>query len=153
VPPYYQSTHSLSIQASPEKIYEALTDWVARGAWRPGIQITWEENPKAFLNQKVVFRIQGLFPYSFSYRVAGLEPPHRLYMEYMGKPLRGRSAVEITPEEGGSRVAFHWMKVEPVGFWARLYFACGLGTRSHADRTRETLRMLKDYLEKISPKT
>src|SRR6185295_11987829 len=148
MPRYYQSTHSLFIQALPEKIFGALTDWAARAQWRPGLSVEWEGGAQAFVHQKVVFRVKSLFPYSFSYRVTGLEPPHRIYMEYTGKPLAGRSAVEITPEEGGSRVAFHWMKVEPRGPLARFYFALGLGTRSHANRTRKTLRMLKDYLEK-----
>ena len=116
--PYYQSTQSLFIPTSPEKVYEALTNWAVRSQWRRGIAIDWEEEGKAFLNQKVTFRVKRpLFSYSFSFRVSGLEPPRRLYMEYTGKPLTGRAAVEINPEGNGSHVVFHWMKVEPVG-WA-----------------------------------
>ena len=68
-------------------------------------------------------------------------------MGYLDGPLTGRAALQILPEGGGCRVEFHWMKVEPVGVAAKLYFALGLGTRTHRRRTMETLRMLKEYLE------
>jgi len=146
---YYQSTQSLFIPASPEKVYEALTNWPVRSQWRRGIEIDWEEEGKAFLNQKVTFRVKRpLFTYSFSFRVSGLGPPRRLYMEYTGKPLMGRAAIEINPQDNGSQVAFHWMKVEPVGWVSRIFFSLGLGTRAHRIRTVETLSMLKEYLEK-----
>lgn len=145
---YRQSTDSLLIQAPPEEIYASLTDWALRLKWRPGMGIRWEGEARAFVGQKVSFRVQNpFFSYWFSFRITGLEPPRRFYMEYAGKPLKGRAAVEITPEDGGCRVAFHWMKVEPVGFLARLYFALGLGARSHRRRTLETLRLLKNHLE------
>ncbi len=147
--PYYQSTHSLSVAAPAEKIYEALTNWPLRAQWRRGIEIHWEGDAKAFRGQTVSFKVKRpFFSYSFSFRISGLEPPRRLYMEYTGRPLKGRAAVEIVPEEKTCRVDFHWMKVEPEGWMAKLYFALGLGMRTHRLRTRETLRMLKEYLEK-----
>jgi uncharacterized protein YndB with AHSA1/START domain len=148
MPPYYQSTHSFFIQAPLEKVYEALTDWALRTRWRKGIEIQWEGDSKAFLNQKVTFKVGGFPPSSFSFRVAGMEPPRRLYLEYLGRPLRGRAAIELTPENNGCQAAFHWMKVEPVGWPARIYFALGLGMRSHRTRTLATLRLLKQHLEK-----
>jgi uncharacterized protein YndB with AHSA1/START domain len=145
---YYQSTQSLLIQASPDQVYEALTHWTARSQWRSGIEIQWEGEERASLNQRVTFRVKRpLFSYSFSFRVTGLEPPRRFYWEYSGKPLKGRAAVEINPEDRGSQVVFHWMKVEPAGWAARLFFALGLGMRAHQARTMETLQMLKGYLE------
>ena len=147
MPAYYQSTHSILILAPPEKVYKALTDWIERSQWRKGITLEWDGGSKAHQNQKVTFRVKGIIPYSFSFRVSGLEPPHRFYMEYT-RTLRGRSAVEITPEGSGCHVAFHWMKVEPAGFWPRFYFALGLGMKTHRARTMETLQMLKEYLEK-----
>jgi uncharacterized protein YndB with AHSA1/START domain len=145
---YYQSSQSLLIQASPDKVYEALTHWAVRSQWREGIEIGWEGEDRASLNQKVTFKVKRpLFSYSFSLRVTGLEPPRRFYMEYTGKPLKGRAAVEINPEGQCSQVVFHWMKVEPVGLVSRLFFGLGLGMRAHRARMMETLEMLKDYLE------
>ena len=175
----FQSTLSLFIQAPPGRIYEALTNWNLRSMWRSGIGLVWEGEGKAFLGQRVTFQVKNpIFPYSFSFRITGLEPPRRFYMEYQDKPLRGRAAVEINPSTGstsspqarsarsgqapdglgspagpgpgetGCEVAFHWMKVEPVGWAAKLFFALGLGMRLHRTRTQETLRMLKAYLEK-----
>jgi uncharacterized protein YndB with AHSA1/START domain len=149
MPSYYQSTHSILVKAPAEKIYQALMDWDSRSKWRKGIEMSWEGNSKAFVGQQVTFKVKGgLFTYFFSYRITGLEPPHRIYMEYTGIPLKGRAAVEITPENGGNRVAFHWMKVEPGNWQARIYFALGLGMRSHRARTMETHKMLKEFLEK-----
>jgi hypothetical protein len=147
MPSYYQSVHSISIQAPAGKIYEALTDWAVRSKWRKGIKITWEGEPRAFVGQKVTFRVEGFPSYSFPFRITGLEPSRRFYMEYAGKPLKGRAAVEINTEEIGCRVDFHWMKVEAVGLLANLYFALGLGMRAHRARTMETLQLLKGYLE------
>ena len=163
MPSYFQSTHSLFVQAPPEKVYDALTDWALRAQWRRGIEISWEGESRAFLNQKVTFKVGGVPSYSFSFRVSGMEPPRRLFMEYLDKPLRGRAAIEIDPstrsarsgqgpDETGCEVAFHWMKVEPAGWPARIYFALGLGTRAHRVRAMETLRMLKEYLEKNAQK-
>ncbi len=146
---YYQSTHSISVAVPAEKIYEALTHWVQRAAWRHGIGIQWEGENRAFVGQKVKFKFKNfLFTYSFSFRVSGMEPPRRLYLEYIEKPLQGRGAIEINPEAGGCRVEFHWMRVEPAGFLSKLYFALGLGMRAHRKRTLETLRMLKNHLER-----
>ncbi|MGH7739161.1 MAG: SRPBCC family protein [bacterium] len=148
---FYQSAESILIQASAEKIYEALTDWRQRTQWRPGLTIQWEGSDQAHVNQVVRFQVGGFPPSRFKYRIAGLEPSRRIYMEYTGWPLRGRSAIEITasePEGSGCQVAFHWMKVEPVGFWAKLYFTLGLGMADHRRQTLKTLGFLKTYLEK-----
>lgn len=146
---FYQAIHSISIQAPPEKVYAALTDWTLRAQWRRGIDMEWEGDPQAAVGQKITFKVhKGFFSYSFSFRVTGLEPPRRMFLEYTGKPLRGRAAFEITPEEGGCRAAYHWMKVEPVGFLAKAGYALGLGMRTHRVETMKTLGMLKEYLEK-----
>jgi uncharacterized protein YndB with AHSA1/START domain len=151
MPPYYQSTHTLFIQAPPEKVYRALANWELRSLWRKGIQMKWEGSSQAYPGQEVTFRIQGGFiGYSFRFKVTGLEPSHRLYMEYLGKPLEGRNAIELIPQKGGCQVAFHWMKVKPKGFLAKTYFWLGLGMRSHRIRSMETLRMLKQHLEETT---
>lgn len=145
----YQNTHAILVQAPAARIFEALTDWSLRSQWRRGIDITWEDEHEAFVGQRVSFRVKGgLLPYSFSFRITGLEPPRRFFMEYTGTPLRGRAAVEIRAAGAENLVSFHWMKVEPQGLASRLFFALGLGERQHARRTKETLRMLKEYLEK-----
>ena len=148
MPAFYQSTYSLSVQATPEKIYEALTTWHIREKWRKGIRIKWDGPSKAFTGQHVTFRVRGPYlGYAFGFKITGLEPYSRIYMEYDGFTLKGRSAVEITPEGSGCSVAFHWMKVEPGHILARVYFALGFGMRAHRARTMETLRMLKEHLE------
>jgi hypothetical protein len=144
----FQDVESISTQAPVEKAYEALTDWKLRSQWRKGAVLEWEGGSKAHVGQVLRTRVQGFPSYSFTYRITGLEAPSRIYMEYMGKPLQGRAGFEIVPVENGCQVSFYWMKVEPKGFFSRLYFAMGLGMSSHRARSRETLRMLKEYLEK-----
>jgi uncharacterized protein YndB with AHSA1/START domain len=145
---YYQSTHSTLLPAPPERVYESLTDWPVRAGWRRGVRIRWEGEPRAFQGQSVSFRVKGpFFSSSFRLRVTGTEPPRRLYWEYAGKPLRGRGALEIFPEGEGSRLCFHWMKVEPEGLGARLFFRLGLGQALHRAGTLKTFRMLKAHLE------
>jgi hypothetical protein len=69
-------------------------------------------------------------------------------MEYMDSALSGRAAMEVTPLEKGCQVSFYWMKVEPRGLWAWIYFRFGFGLSAHRRRTTQTLQMLKTYLEK-----
>ena len=147
---FYQSEESIVIQSAPEKIYNALTDWNLRRQWRPGLSLSWDGPDHAQVGQVVRFQVAGFPSSRFEYRVSGLEPFQRVYMEYTGKPLKGRAAIEIVPEADGCRVSFYWMKVEASSLAAKLYFASGFGLRTHQLRTRETLRLLKDYLEKAS---
>jgi hypothetical protein len=148
--PTYQSVHKLFIAAPADEAYEALTNWEIRGQWREGMEIQWEGASKAFIGQSVLFKIKGFPIYTFSYKITGLEPNHRVYMEYTERLLKGRSAIEIKEKEKGCEVAFHWMKVEPVGILSRLYFVLGLGFRAHEWRTLETLGLLKKYLEGLA---
>lgn len=144
----YASEVSLEVQASAERVFQALTDWSIRSQWRKGITIQWEGAPQAFAGQKVVFHVKGgLLPYRFAFRVTGVEAPRRLFFVYEDGPLKGRAALEVVPQENGSKVIFHWMKVEPIGVIARFLFAIGWGTATHRVRTLETLRMLKKHLE------
>ena len=147
---YYQSRDEIEIQSSPEGIYRALTDWEEISRWRPGLKMEWQGEARAFVGQEISSEIEGSFPPArFSYRITGLEPPRRIYMEYQGSALQGRAAMEVTPIEKGCRVSFYWMKVEPMGVFARIYFPLGLGLSSHRRRTRQTLEMLKKHLEVI----
>jgi len=149
MPDFYQSTRSILVKAPAEKAYAAMTDWAQRSQWRPGIEMSWEGEAKALTGQRVTFKVkEGPFAYFFSYRVTGLEPPHIAYLEYTGKPLKGRAALEIVPTDEGCQVLFHWMKVEPGNLLAKIYFLLGMGVRAHQERTDETLRMLKNHLEK-----
>jgi len=150
--PFYQTVESIELAASPEAVYRALTDWKARSLWRPGLRVTWDGPDQAAVGQCVSFKLKGFPAYGFTYRIAGLEPPSRIYLEYLAPPLKGRAAIEITAGAGnegtGCRVAFHWMKVEPVGFLASLAFALGWGLASHRRQTRKTFQYLKQSLEK-----
>ncbi len=145
---FYQSVYSISIQAPVERAYQVLADWEERMRWRRNMTLQWDGEAKAFVGQTVKARIDGFPLYFFQYRVTGLEPPYRIYMEYTAKPLTGRWAIEILPEEKGCQVSIHWMKVEPAGVLAKLFFVLGFGVRSHRLRSLETLRMLKEFLEK-----
>jgi hypothetical protein len=147
---FYQSEESILIRSTPEKIYNALTDWNLRRQWRPGLSLSWDGSDQAYVGQIARFQAAGFPRASFEYRISGLDPSQRVYMEYTGKPLTGRAAIEIVPEGGSSRVSFYWMKVEASSLAAKLYFALGFGLRTHQARTRETLRLLKKYLEKAS---
>jgi hypothetical protein len=111
----------------------------------------WKGEAKAFVDQEIHYEVEGTFPPAkFSYRIAGLEPSRRIFMDYTGN-FRGRAAIEITPLEKGCRVSFYWMKVEPMGFGEIIYFGLGWGLASHKRRTLQTLEMLKNHLEKPGP--
>jgi hypothetical protein len=145
---FYQSSDSIQIRTTPGKIYEALTHWKERMAWREGLTLHWEGPDQAVVGQKVFASLSGFPLYSFKFRITGLEPPYRIFMEYTDKPLKGRASIEIVPDQDFCHVTFYWMRVEPVGFLAKLYFALGWGLANHRRRTLQTLHMLKTHLEK-----
>ena len=145
---FYQASDSVVIQAPPQRVYEALTHWHERMIWRKGLALEWEGEEKAVIGQKISARVQGFPAHVFEFQIIQLEPPYRIFMEYTGKPLKGRAGLEIIPDGSNSHLSFYWMKVEPVGFWCGLYFRLGLGLRAHRRETQESLRMLKEYLEK-----
>jgi Polyketide cyclase / dehydrase and lipid transport len=144
---FYQSTESIVIRAKAERVYQALTNWKERMSWRQGLLLQWEGPDQAVVSQKVTAGLQKFPSCPFQFQITGLEPPYRIFMEYTGKPLRGRAAFEIIPDGANCYVSFYWMKVEVVGFWSQLYFKLGFGLKTHRGRSRKTLQMLKDYLE------
>jgi len=145
---FYQSTETIVVQAKAERVYEALTHWKERMAWREGLWLQWEGSDKAVVGQKVTARLKKFPSSPFEFQISQLEPPYRIFMEYVGKPFRGRAAFEIVPDGADCHVSFYWMKVEVVGFWSRLYFQLGFGLKTHQQRSQKTLQLLKDYLEK-----
>ena len=131
----YQSRNDVEIQSTPERIYRALTNWEERSRWRPGLKMKWEGSAQAFVGQVVSFDVEGSYPpASFCYRITGLEHSRRIYMEYMDSALSGRAAMEVTPLEKGCQVSFYWMKVEPRGLWAWIYFRFGFGLSAQIGR-------------------
>jgi hypothetical protein len=144
---FYQSTESIVIQAKPEQVYEALTNWKERMAWREGLLLQWEGSDKAVVGQKVTASLKKFPSSPFEFEISGLEPPYRIFMQYVGKPFQGRAAFEIIPDGVECHVSFYWMKVEVKGFWNQLYFRLGFGLKTHCRRSQKTLQLLKDYLE------
>jgi len=147
---FYQSTDTIEIRTTPGKIYEALTVWKERMTWRKGLILQWEGGDQAVTGQTIRARVAGFPEHTFEFKITGLEPPYRVFMEYIGQPLKGRASIEIIPDQGFCHVSFYWMRVEPVGFLAELYFRLGWGLANHRRQTQQTLRMLKEYLEKTA---
>jgi hypothetical protein len=145
---FYQSTESIVIKAKPERVYEALTTWKERMAWRTGLMLQWEGSDQAVVGQKITAGLDKFPTSSFHFQITQLEPPYRIFMEYFGQPFQGRAAFEIIPEGANCYVSFYWMKVEVVGFWNQLYFRLGLGLKTHKQRSQKTLQLLKEHLEK-----
>lgn len=144
---FYQSTETIVIRAKAEKVYQALTHWKERMAWREGLLLQWEGPDQAVVGQKVTARLKKFPSAPFEFQITQLEPPYRIFMEYIGKPFMGRTAFEIVPDGADCHVSFYWMKVEVVGFWSQLYFRLGFGLKTHQQRSQKTLQLLKDYLE------
>lgn len=143
---FYQSADSMTFPATPEKIFSLLTDWEVRNRWCPGIKVTWDGGSQAYVGQRVKF--EKAFGITWTFRVTGLEPGRRMFFEYQEGLFRGRAALETAPEGNGTQATFYWMRVEPHGWVARLYFALGLGLKAHRRNVLKTFRKLAEYLEK-----
>ncbi|HTA77800.1 MAG TPA: SRPBCC family protein [bacterium] len=145
---FYQSTESIVIRAKPERVYEALTNWKERMAWRRGLMMEWDGPDQAEVGQKITAGLNKFPSTPFQFQITQLEWPYRIFIEYIGTPFQGRAAFEIIPEGANCYVSFYWMKVEVVGFWNRLYFRLGFGLKTHKLRSQKTLQLLKEHLEK-----
>ena len=56
----------------PGKIYEALTHWKERMAWREGLTLHWEGPDQAVVGQKVFTSLSGFPTHSFEFKITGL---------------------------------------------------------------------------------
>lgn len=140
-----QSVESIHLSAKPEIVFPVLRCWDMRSRWRPGVKLSWDGNSQAWVGQKVKFQKS---PWArWTLEVTGVDESGILYFRYIQGPLRGRGAFQVEPEEGGSKVSFIWMKVEPFGWLSKACFALGRGLSSHQKDSRKTLEMLGNYID------
>jgi carbon monoxide dehydrogenase subunit G len=118
-------SESVEVDAPPEQVWAALTDWTAQGRWILATDVRPVVGPArgvggwlvAITGLPVRGRRLGMVD---TMEITGWEPPTRLDVLHTGRMVRGTGTFEIRPQ--GSGCTFTWSEqVElPLGALGRL---------------------------------
>jgi carbon monoxide dehydrogenase subunit G len=114
-------TERIDIDAAPEQVWAALTDWERQGEWMLATDVRTVAGPAQSVHGRLAART-GL-PLPGGRRIGLLdtmiitkwEPPRRVEVQHTGRVVRGPGIFEIEPRGGHS--TFVWTE--------RLYFPYG----------------------------
>jgi uncharacterized protein YndB with AHSA1/START domain len=140
------SRDHISVAASPERVFEVLSDPFTYGHWVVGTKTIPEADPEWPAPGASLRYVAGAGPLTLSdhTRVVGSAPPHRLDLIAEAGPLPGAAiSIELAHEGSGTRVTLDERPAQPL-----LDMAMGpLGHLALSLRNRVALRRLKRLAE------
>lgn len=101
---------AIHVEASPQHVYDVLSEPRHYGEWVVGTQAVVESDPRFPASGSSFRYVAGVGPARITDRtiVLDAEPPSRLELVAKGGPLPDASiTLELTPEGGGTRVTLH----------------------------------------------
>jgi carbon monoxide dehydrogenase subunit G len=113
---------SVDVDAPPQQVFDALTDWKRQGEWMPGTQVRVTKGTGTAVGDEIVARtaLPGLRKIGFDdpMRITAWESPSpesmngRCEMEHLGRVVRGGGVFVV--EARGSGSTFTWVEwVDP----------------------------------------
>ena len=102
----------IEIDAPPERVWAAVTDWVRQGEWMLATDVREVDGPARRLHGRLVSRTGLPLPggrhvgVRDTMVVTKWEPPRLVEVQHTGRILRGPGIVEIEPR--GDGVTFTW---------------------------------------------
>jgi hypothetical protein len=117
------------IRATPERVWEVISDIPAQGAWMVDVRRLEVTSPQRSGVGTVVEVTSELFGQPLvkdTMRVTAWEPPHRFDVEHVGK-FTGTGSFIVEPAQGGS--IFTWIEdfKPPLGLVGELGFSVTVG--------------------------
>lgn len=99
---------SVDVDAPPEAVFAALTDWSTQSEWMLGTRV-WQTSPGPTGVGTRVAAFTGAGPLGFldTFEVVHWDPPRRCLVRHDGRVVRGTGAFEVEPLPDG-RSRFHW---------------------------------------------
>ncbi|NYJ06503.1 SRPBCC family protein [Petropleomorpha daqingensis] len=116
---------SIDVDAPPEQVWAALTDWTAQGRWILATDVRPVVGPSRGVGGRLV-AITGLplgdrrLGVVDTMEITRWEPPSRLDVLHTGRVVRGTGTFEIRPREGGSTFTWSEQVELPLGALGRL---------------------------------
>jgi carbon monoxide dehydrogenase subunit G len=97
------------LNAPPERVWNALTDWERQASWMPDVEWIRVVGTERQLNARIAVRTKVLgVPFiTDRLKVAAWEPPRRLVVRHLGL-VRGNGEWRLDPS--GDRTRFVWIE-------------------------------------------
>lgn len=106
------------VDAPPEVVFAAITDWAAQGRWMLGTVVRAVEGDARDVGGRLeAFTGIGRVGFLDTMEITGWDPPHRVDVLHTGRLVRGPGAMEVLPLPGG-RSRFVWSEDLEVPFGA-----------------------------------
>lgn len=105
---------AIDVDATPEQVFEAMTDWARQGEWMPGTSVRVVKGDGDAEGDEIVARTAaGRLGFDDPMRITGWERPVSCEVLHLGRVVRGTGVFEVAPRpDGGSR--YTWAEwVEP----------------------------------------
>jgi len=128
------------VDAPPERVFAALTDWTTQGQWMLGTRV-WSEGPAQGMGGRIsAFTGSGRLGFLDTMEIVQWDPPRLVRVRHTGKVVRGDGVFEVLALPGG-RSRFVWREELdlPLGALGRAGYAVvrpafGAGVRRSLDR-------------------
>ena len=108
-------TGTVDVDAPPEQVWAALTDWARQGEWMPGTDVRTVGGPAQDVGGRLEARTGVPVPGGRhlgvldSMLITRWEPPRRVDVRHTGRVVRGTGVFEVRPR--GERSTFVWTEV------------------------------------------
>src|SRR6059058_226575 len=101
---------TVDIDAPPEIVFDALTDWTNQGEWMAGTAVRVTRGDGRSVGSRIVARTAaGPVGFDDPMEITGWERPRRVQVHHLGRVVRGDGVFEVEAlPDGGSR--FHWVE-------------------------------------------
>ncbi|MBM7807595.1 carbon monoxide dehydrogenase subunit G [Geodermatophilus bullaregiensis] len=114
----------VTVEAPPERVWAALTDWRSQGAWMLATDVETVGGPAQGVGGRLAARTGVPLPWRRGRHLGVLDtmvitewdPPRRVVVQHTGRVVRGPGIFEVRPS--GERTEFVWTE--------RLYLPLGL---------------------------
>ncbi len=107
---------SVDVDAPPERVFRALTDWSRQGEWMPGTTVRVTKGAGTAVGDEIVARtaLPGLRRVGFDdpMRITSWEPPLRCEVQHLGRVVRGGGVFVVEPRgaDPASASTFRWIE-------------------------------------------
>jgi uncharacterized protein YndB with AHSA1/START domain len=106
---------TVDVDAPPERVWAALTDWVRQGEWMLATDVQTVDGPAQQVGGRLAARTGVPLPGGRHLGVLDTmlitrwEPPHRVDVRHTGRVVRGTGVFQVRPRGTGS--TFVWREV------------------------------------------
>ncbi|HSP37690.1 MAG TPA: SRPBCC family protein [Frankiaceae bacterium] len=101
---------SVDIDAPPEVVFDALTDWTGQHEWMAGTNVRVSSGDGRSVGSRILARTAaGPVGFDDPMEITGWERPKRVQVHHLGRVVRGDGVFEVEALPDG-RSRFHWVE-------------------------------------------